>query len=221
MFMDVVQRSFTDGGPGGGHLIPGTWDHYTDLNTSDVDETNKRIFMPLYTAVSMVHARRNTTVAKANEIYDLQIKNAKMTPYQRHVSDIKTADEMYESLQNYRFFLLQIFMPATARVSGIVYRGKMVHESTKTIVALLLWKIEKNQYPATHDELVKAGFLEELPMDAFSDKPLVYKKTDDDFILYSVGFNFTDDGGEFSKDRSGNIRKWGDNGDTIFWPVIK
>ena len=58
-------------------------------------------------------------------------------------------------------------------------------------------------------------------MDAFSEKPLVYKKTDDDFILYSVGFNFTDDGGEFSKDRRGNIRKWGENGDTVFWPVIK
>jgi len=221
MFMDVVQRSFTDGGPGGGHLIPGTWDHYTDLNPSDVDETDKRIFMPLYTAVSMVHARRDTTVAKANEIYDLQIKNAKMTPYQRHVSDIKTADEMYESLQNYRFFLLQIFMPATARISEIIYRGKMGHEATKTIIAILQWRQEKDQYPATLGDLVKTGFLEELPMDVFSDKPLVYKKTDDDFILYSVGPNFVDDGGEHGKDRNGNFRKWSDNGDTLFWPVIK
>jgi len=221
MFMDVVQRSFTDGGPGGGHLIPGTWDHYTDLNPSDVDETDKRIFMPLYTAVSMVHARRNTTVAKANEIYDLQIKNAKMTPYQRHVSDIKTADEMYESLQNYRFFLLQIFMPATARVSEIIYRGKMGHEATKTVIAILRWRQEKDQYPTNLEQLVKAGFLDELPMDVFSDKPLVYKKTDDNFILYSVGFNFTDNDGEYCKDRSGNIRMWGDNGDTVFWPVIK
>jgi len=27
-FMDIVQRSFTDGGPGGGHLIPGSWNEY-------------------------------------------------------------------------------------------------------------------------------------------------------------------------------------------------
>jgi len=222
MFMDVVQRSFTDGGPGGGHLIPGTWDRYTDLNLFDVDEADKRIFMPLCTAVSMVHARRNTTVTKANEIYDLQSKITKMTPYERHVSDIKTADEiLYELGQNYRFFLIAIFMPATSRTSDIAYRGKMGHEATKTLVAVLRWRQEKNQYPATLDELVKAGFLHELPMDAFSDKPLVYKKTDDDFILYSVGFNFIDDGGQYCKDRSGNIRKWGDNGDTVFWPVIK
>ena len=220
MFMDVVQRSFTDGGPGGGHLIPGSWDHYTDLNPPDLDDTNKRIFMPLFTAVSMAHARRDATVAKANEIFDLQSKNAMMTPYERHISDIKTADEiMYGSGRNYRFFLIQMFMPATERASEIAYRGKMSHEATKTIVAVLRWQLEKNQYPANLNELVKAGFLDELPMDSFSDKPLVYKKTDGDFILYSVGFNFTDDGGEHGKDRSGNIRTWSDNGDTVFWPV--
>jgi hypothetical protein len=220
VFMDVVQRSFTDGGPGGGHLIPGSWDHYTDLNPPDIEDTDKRLFMPLYTALSMAHARRDATVAKANEIYDLQSKITRMTPYERHVSNIKAIDE-YESLQNYRFFLLQIFMPATERVSEIAYRGKMIHDSTLTITAILRWRFQNNQYPATLDELVKAGFLDELPMDVFSEKPLVYKKKDDDFILYSVGFNFSDDGGEYGRDRNSNIRKWGDNGDTIFWPVIE
>ncbi len=222
MFMDVVQRSFTDGGPGGGHLIPGLWEEFSYFSPPSHDDSDKRLLMPLYTAVSMVHARRDATVAKANEIFDLQSKNAVMTPYQRHVSDVKTADEIiFGSGQNYRYFLIQMFMPATARVSEIAYRGKMGHEATKTIVAVLRWQLEKNQYPETLDELVKGGFLDKLPMDAFSDKPLVYKKTDDDFILYSVGFNFTDDGGQYSKDRYGDIRKWGDNGDTVFWPVTK
>jgi hypothetical protein len=220
--MDIIQRSFTDGGPGGGHLIPGLWDHYTDLITPNPDNKDKRFFMPLLTAASMAHARRDATVAKANEIFDLQKKIASMTPYQRHASNIKTVDEiMSESWQNYRFFLIQIFIPATARASEIAYRGKMGHEATKTIIAILRWQLQKDQYPATLDELVKSGFLDELPVDAFSNKPLVYKKKDDDFILYSVGFNFSDDGGEYGRDRNGNIRKWGDNGDTIFWPVIE
>ena len=218
-FLDIVQRSFTDGGPGGGHLIPGSWDNFTDWNSSGLDEGNKRLFMPLYTAASMAHARRNATIAKANEIYKRQNEVARMTPYQRHVSNIKTAEIMYESLQNYRFFLIQIFMPATARVSEIAYRGKIYHEATVVILALKRWRLEKDQYPATLGELVTTGFLNELPMDPWSDKPLVYKKTGDDFTLYSVGFNFTDDGGEYAKDRSGNIRTWSDNGDTVFWPV--
>jgi len=214
-FMDIVQRSFTDGGPGGGHLIPGSWNHYTNLD--------QRMFMPLFTAASMAHARRNATIAKANEIYALDSEVARMTPYQRHVSDLKTADEiMYESWLNQRFFLIQIFMPASARISEIAYRAKTYHEATVVILALQRWRLEKDQYPAALGELVAAGFLKELPIDPWSDKPLVYKKTDDDFILYSVGFNFTDDGGEYAKDRSGNIRTWSrDNGDTVFWPLPK
>jgi len=221
-FMDIVQRSFTDGGPGGGHLIPGLWDEYTESPSPDPDVSEKLFFMPLYTAASMVHARRDATVAKANEIYALQNEVARMTPYQRHVSNIKTAHEiMYESWLNQRFFLIQIFIPATATVSDIVYRSKMHHEATLAILALLRWRLQKDQYPATLGELVAAGFLNELPMDPWSDKPLVYKKTDDDFILYSVGLNFTDDGGEYGKDFNGNIRTWSDNGDTVFWPLPK
>jgi hypothetical protein len=217
-FMDIIQRSFTDGGPGGGHLIPSLWEELTP----GLFDRNKRLFMPLYTAASMAHARRDATVAKANEIYGLQSKLAKMTPYQKHVSDIKTADEiMYESWHGYRFFLIGVFMPATARVSEIAYRAKTYHEATVVILALQRWRLEKDQYPAALGELVAAGFLNELPIDPWSDKPLVYKKTEDDFTLYSVGFNFTDDGGEYAKDRSGNIRTWGDNGDTVFWPVPK
>ena len=219
-FLDIIQHSFTDGGPGGGHLIPGLWDNYTDLNPPTLDDRDKRIFMPLYTAASMVHARRDATIAKANEIYNQQNEVARMTPYQRHVSNIKTADQiMYESWHSYRFFLISVFMPATARISDITYRAKISHESTVVILALQRWRLEKDQYPATLEELVSAGFLNELPMDPWSDKPLVYKKTGDDFILYSVSYNFIDDGGEPGKDRSGNIREWSDNGDRIFWPI--
>jgi hypothetical protein len=138
------------------------------------------------------------------------------------MSDLKTADEiMYTSWSNYRFFLIENFMPATARLSNIVYRAKIHHESTKTILALLRWRFEKDQYPVALGELVAAGFLNELPMDPFGDKPLGYKRTDDNFILYSVGPDFKDDGGVSGKDRKGRDKQWLDNGDTVFWPLPK
>jgi hypothetical protein len=56
-------------------------------------------------------------------------------------------------------------------------------------------------------------------MDPYSDRPLIYKKTDEGFMLYSVGLNFTDDGGVPGTDKNGKPRMWGDNGDQIFWPV--
>jgi hypothetical protein len=75
------------------------------------------------------------------------------------------------------------------------------------------------QYPQNLNQLVTAGYLRQLPIDHFSDKPLVYRKTEDDFILYSVGHNFIDDGGLSSKDRKGQDALWRVDGDTVFWPV--
>jgi len=222
-FMDVVQRSFTDGGPGGGHLIPGMWDDFTDFAPPGRDANQRRFYMPLVTAVSMAHAGRDATIAKANEIYGRQDKIAGMTPYERHVANLKTTNElMQESWRSQRFFLILLLMPAIERASEIVYRGKMHHEATVATLAILRWRLEKGQYPSTLNELVSAGFMAELPMDPFSDKPLIYKKTDDNFILYSVGENFTDDGGKVFM-KNGQPQKWGTSkaGDVVFWPVVK
>jgi len=50
---------------------------------------------------------------------------------------------------------------------------------------------------------------------------LVYGKTDDNFVLYSVGPNFKDDGGEVVRDEKGRIKKWDDQGDAVLWPPAK
>ncbi len=220
-FLNIVQNVFTDGGPGGGHLIPQRWNWLMD-NENDFEMwKDLRLLTPLSTAVSIIHARRDETVSKANEFYNRCAKNAKITPYEKHIGKLGSADKMLFSLPEYRYFLLHYFMPALDRASEIVYRAKVTHESTVTILALKQYRLEKNEYPANLNELVTAGYLKELPMDSFSNKPLVYKRTDDDFILYSFSYNFTDDGGEPGKNRDGRVAKWRDNGDTIFWPVQK
>ncbi len=221
-FMDIVQHSFTDGGPGGGHLIPGRWEELMDLSGSRSDRNDKRYLTPYYTAVSMVHAGRDETIAKANELYDLQARMVKMTPHQRDVCDLKMPDEVLFSMPKYRYFLIQILMPASARVSEIMYRGKMGHESTLTVLALKRWRLEKGAYPQTLDELITGGFLKELPLDPYSDKPLVYRKTDDNFILYSLGPNFKDDNGEVAMEH-GRPARWGttEAGDIVLWPMPK
>jgi competence protein ComGC len=220
-FLDVVQHLFTEGGPGGGHLVPHKLTYLGDI-TGSADEIRINVVrLPFYTAAAMVHAGRDETIAKGNEIYDYQAKRAKMTPYQRHINDPNGIDKVISNLSKYRFFLIHIIMPAIDRASEIAYRGKASHQATVTILALRRWRLEKNEYPANLDELVAAGYLKELPADPFSDKTLVYKKTDDDFTLYSVGSNFKDDGGKSGVDTRGEAKKWMDNGDTVFWPVPK
>ncbi len=59
------------------------------------------------------------------------------------------------------------------------------------------------------------------PIDPWSDKPLVYKRTDDGFMLCGVGSNFRDDGGQVARDDKGKVKQYADEGDWVFWPVQK
>jgi hypothetical protein len=215
-FLDTVQHVFSDGGPGGGHLLPTRMMWLENVDSSPYGDA--KMMIPAFTALGMVHARRDTTVAKANEIYDYQCKVVKMSPYERHIQHIDE-DDVFTDLPRYKYFLIGYMMPATSRVSDIAYRAKVSHEATLTILALRRWQLDKGQYPAALDELVAAGYVKDLPQDPFSDKPLVYRRTDGDFILYTLGPNFTDDGGESGKDSNGRPTMWRDEGDTLFWPL--
>jgi hypothetical protein len=214
-FMDAVQHVFTEGGPGGGHIIPGRLMSITGPPLSDNAE------LP-YIAAAMVHAGRDKTIDKGNEIYERMEKRAKMSPYERHINDSNSIDAMIMKLSKYRYSLFHIFLPTFDRVSELAYRGKTQYEATLTILALQQWQMEKGGYPETLNNLVESGYLKELPMDPYTDKPLIYKKTDDNFVLYSVGPNFKDDGGQVYRDEKGKPQLWHDEfGDAVFWPVQK
>ncbi len=229
MFLDTVQHVFTDGGPGGGHLVPRQLSFIRDsVPFFGIDrdypgyqdhwlEAFKAI---AYTTAGIVHVRRDEIIAKGNEIYDQLTEIVKISPYERQMQKI-SSDDIILALPQHRYFLIHYFTPAIDRVSEISYRGKVTHEATVTVLALQRWRLERNGYPEDLDELVTAGYLNELPMDPFSDKPLVYRKTDDGFTLYSVGLNFIDDGGKLGKDKKGKVKLWADNGDAVFWPALK
>ena len=216
-FHDLVQHLFTDGGLGGGHLIPAGWAEISD------DREDERMFLvPLSLAASMVHARRDETLEVGDRIYDEQIiKLARMTPYQRHRKNVPSADDILTSLSSRKFFLLHFIVPTFDRTFEFAFRVKASHQATLTILALARWRAEKGEYPASLGQLTAPGFLDELPMDPYSDKPFVYKKTGDNFTLYSLGPNFEDDDGQPGKIEKGQIADWLDNGDTVFWPLLE
>jgi len=64
-----------------------------------------------------------------------------------------------------------------------------------TEAALRLFRSEHGRWPASLNELVP-GLLSKVPPDPFSDRPLVYRRTDVGYLLYSVGGNGVDDGGQ-------------------------
>jgi peroxiredoxin len=106
--------------------------------------------------------------------------------------------------------------PAITRSIEIEYRSRAEIQALITTLAILRYNNENNRYPTTLSQLISAGYLKELPKDPFSDEPLVYRKAQKGFMLYSFGSDFDDDGGQQGK--------WGldeENGDQVFWPVQK
>jgi hypothetical protein len=93
---------------------------------------------------------------------------------------------------------------------------------TITLLAIHRYKLDKGRFPASLEELVEAGYLKEVPIDPYSDRPIVYKPAEEDFILYSIGPDFKDDGGQVSKNKKGELDFWArEGGDIVFWPAQK
>jgi hypothetical protein len=71
--------------------------------------------------------------------------------------------------------------------------------------ALERHRLARNNYPETLAALVPQ-FITQLPHDIINGEPLKYHRTDDgQFVLYSVGWNETDDGGVVGLTKNGNF----------------
>jgi len=169
--------------------------------------------------VLFFHPNKQQTREAADRFYSYCETMAQKTPAQIRTQGIDVHKETMKIVGDN--VLLSILTPALERAAVMGHRHRTNVEATITILALLRYKADKGSYPENLRQLITGGYLKELPMDAFSGRPLVYKKTDDNFILYSVGLNYTDDGGEVAKDEDGGIRRWADEGDVVFWPVPK
>jgi hypothetical protein len=220
--MDTIQHVFTEGGPGGGHMPFSGAMRLLDLVTSPGEPAgdSELIVVPMWTALSLVHAGRCKTTAKANWLFDEQAKSVKLSPYERRAAKAPGTDELLKSLPEYRYAVIHILAPALDRVAEIAFRGKALHEATMTVLALQRYRQEKGAYPASLEELKRAGYIDALPADPYGDGPLTYKPAADQFTLYSVGPDFKDDGGTSGTDRKGRPQMWdASTGDAVFWPV--
>jgi hypothetical protein len=64
-----------------------------------------------------------------------------------------------------------------------------------TEAAVRRWVLQHGAPPESLESLVPE-FLSAVPLDPYGDGPLKYRRTDDRYLLYSVGSNGTDDGGQ-------------------------
>ena len=86
--------------------------------------------------------------------------------------------------------------------------------ATRVLVALRAYRTEKGDLPRLLDELVPT-YMEAVPRDAFDGAPLRYDRSKK--VVYSVGENLTDDGGEGPAYDAGQVTE--DNPKDLVFPI--
>jgi len=223
---DEIQRCFTEDRFGGGHLYLSRISALGDVTSDDLQEiVVETIFSPgqwpRAARVLFFHPDKQQTREMADRCYAFWGKIAQKTPAQIRAEGIDTEKEAMEIIKGN--LLLEIFTPAIGRVCEIAHRGKADIEAALTIIAILRYEQDSGGYPQNLEQLVADDYLKKLSIDPYSDEPLVYRRTDDGFTLYSAGPNFIDDGGTIFYDDRSRPRWRGTTkgGDTVFWPVPK
>jgi hypothetical protein len=211
---DEIQRCFTEDRLGGGHPY---LRRLQDLSGGGGMGEIPPNALPV--RILFFHPNKAETRQDADEYYDFFEEISKMSPAELKLKSIDLNKKLESMIKGNIF--LNIMAPALGKVYRTSYRFKAEVQSVPVIIAALRFKIGKGHYPEDLAELQQFGYIKEIPIDPFSDQPLVYKRTEDNFILYSVGFNFKDDGGQVYRDEKGKVRLWGDEADAVFWPVQK
>jgi hypothetical protein len=219
MTLDMVQYCFTSGGPGGGHRVAAGYVADLKAAVGDSPPMPDGIATPIGVGLSMFHASRNNTVAKVDQVNKRLRETAGLSPYERRAGGVEDLVKTVGGIEMYRYALVYTLLPAEQRVSEVTFQKRAEYEALVAVVAVIRYRLEKGSYPPDLETLVREGYLAQAPMDPYSDTPLVYRRTNDDFTLYSVGPDFTDDAGEPGRDKGGQPKLWGDTRDAVFWPV--
>jgi hypothetical protein len=206
---DKLQRIFVHNHKGTGRLI---WSAAKDIISLCGDAYNSVLRKRLFLA-SLIGPTRNDMVRRIEDTFAVYESAKTDTPWQLHLRDSVYLKKLEASHRSdcKDCFILDRFFPLNFYYPFHKYYWLKAHErATLAIITIHRFKADKGTLPAKLDELVSDGYLQQVPLDPYSDGALVYHIDRDNFILYSIGQNFKDDGGK-KDDKSLD--------DIIFWPV--
>ncbi|MCA9135328.1 MAG: hypothetical protein KDB00_01180 [Planctomycetales bacterium] len=86
--------------------------------------------------------------------------------------------------------------PALEATKDSIDRRDATHRLLMVEMAIALFRQRAGRFPVDLAELVP-DFLASIPIDPYSDKPLIYRIEGDGYVMYSTGTDGDDDGGSF------------------------
>ncbi len=205
---DMIQRSFTDDGNGGGVLTARS--SHTRWKASVAPARPLSYLDTLWICTG--HPHRGETTRLYNAYFVTTRAAAAQTPWQLHEQDT-SCESIIDQLLRGNYFLRDKF-GGTGECVHRSWQAKTVGQAFVGILAILTYNAQKGSLPSSLEELVRTRYLDGVPIDPYSGKPFVYRLTGSDFTFYSMGEDFVDDGGRPATWQESQIA-----GDRVFWPV--
>jgi len=120
-----------------------------------------------------------------------------LLPYYQSKDELITLNTKIEALTNP---LSSLFLPGILKILKTNYKLQANLRGIYILAALKLHKLKHGNYSVSLEELAPA-IIPQVPLDPFSDKPFIYKlNADGTIMLYSVGDDLKDDGGDEKED---------------------
>jgi len=93
----------------------------------------------------------------------------------------------------------EIYLPLIEMAIKESLQQRALLRSASTALALERYRIAKGQWPDALPKLVEAGSLRGLPTDPYDAQPLRYRKLPDGVVIYSIGPDEVDNGGNLTR----------------------
>ena len=121
---------------------------------------------------------------------------------QENLDEITAHPAPYNALQYIFFSQIRKWVFDKNASADRFARGQASVDLARVGIALERYNLAHHAYPESLDALVPQ-FIQKLPHDVMGGQPLKYRRTNDSFVLYSIGWNEKDDGGVAALKHSG------------------
>jgi len=144
----------------------------------------------------------------------------------QHRVDVEQSDQLADAPEIRKAtpynILARILFPAFAKCHAKTARAQVILDQAVVGCAAERFRIANGQYPEKLEALVPR-FINKIPTDVINGKPLGYRRSaDGQFVLYSVGWNQKDDGGQVVLNKGTTPRQNADQGDWVWsYPTAK
>ena len=186
------------------------WRRSRNFQVLDYDENGRHSSSASQIGFRLVPAsffyRNELTIAQMHERWTLplaDVENRVVSPTKVNQS-IAAGDQALRHGWPYNIFARLLF-PALGKVVIRYAREQSCVDLARVAIALERYRLAHGEYPESLDALAPR-FMERVPHDIIGGQPLHYRRTADGlFVLYSVGWNETDDGGQVDLKKGGTV----------------